>query len=65
MKQVQESFCTSCQWHGDGEGITSCPLCGLPITALDVNAPEASEDLEEYPEELIKESEEEDEYANL
>lgn len=65
MKSASESFCTSCEWHGDGEGIANCPICGSPITGLDLNLQESSEELEEYPEDLVKESEEDDEYANL
>lgn len=55
MKKV-ESFCTGCEWKGDGAGLSVCPLCGAPITALDVdeNIPKGAE---EYPEEALKAAE--------
>ncbi len=58
MKDVTESFCTSCDWHGDGEGITGCPICGQPITTLD--SAEESNKIEEYPEDIIRAAEEDE-----
>ena len=62
MKQVLESFCTSCEWHGDGTGLAGCPVCGEPITTLDVSAENNLNDEaeEEYPEGMVKEVEDED-----
>jgi hypothetical protein len=53
-----ESFCTACEWQGDGTGLTACPVCGQPITSLDVGAEPAND--EEYSEEAMKKSAEED-----
>lgn len=55
MKKA-ESFCTACEWKGDGAGLATCPLCGAPIAALDVdeNAPKNNE---EYPAEAMKDVE--------
>jgi len=48
LKQILESFCTACAWHGDGEDITGCPICGEPITTLDLSSEQATEDEDEY-----------------
>lgn len=61
MKQILESFCTACDWHGDGKGLTDCPICGQAITALDLSSEAPSEDPEEYPAEVIKKARDEDE----
>jgi len=62
LKQISESFCTACEWHGDGKGLTGCPICGQPVTTLDLDAETSSQDTEEYPEEMIKEARDEDEF---
>ena len=64
MKQILESFCTACEWHGNGEGLTGCPICGEPITALDLSSENVVNDPEEYPEDALKKTEEEDEAFN-
>jgi len=52
LKKV-ESFCTGCEWRGDGAGLSACPLCGAPIAALDVDESAPKKD-EEYPEKVLK-----------
>lgn len=54
MGKISESFCTSCQWHGEGEGLTDCPICGAPITFLEADK-EVETEKEEYPENLVVE----------
>ena len=55
MKKA-ESFCTACEWQGDGTGLAECPICGAPITALDVDE-HTSKGNEEYPEEMLQKEE--------
>lgn len=65
MKPILESFCTACEWHGDGKGLTGCPICGQPITALDLSPQTPSEDPEEYPEEMIEKVRDEEVNENI
>ncbi|MFA6492984.1 MAG: hypothetical protein WCV58_02535 [Patescibacteria group bacterium] len=34
MKEEQ-AFCPNCEWTGNAEGITSCPVCGANLSSLD------------------------------
>ena len=60
MKTHLESFCTSCEWHGEGAGLTNCPICGEPITSLDIGGTEVVADEEEYPKEALADAEEDE-----
>lgn len=62
MKKA-ESFCTVCEWQGDGAGLACCPICGQPIASLDVGAEPAGN--EEYSEEALKKSADEEDIADL
>lgn len=55
MKKA-ESFCTACEWKGDGTGLAACPICAQPITTLDVGEGEG-DGPEQYPAELLKKEE--------
>lgn len=54
-KNVEEAYCSNCEWTGDTIGNPSCPVCGsnlAMLNAYDENAPVAGKP-EKYPVDVL------------
>jgi hypothetical protein len=63
MKKAHlDAFCPNCEWTGDAEGITNCPVCNAELSSLDsFDEDEAlTDDKDKYPAEFLGKIQEND-----